>query len=463
MHRKITIRQLEREWKDLADAKIAVEGWIRTSRDSKNFGFIEINDGSSMQNLQVVYDDTLANFAEVKKFGISSSIEVRGELRHTEGAKQAYEIFAEEIVLLGASDPDYPLQKKRHSMEFLRSIAHLRPRSNTFQAVFRISNAASRAIHDYFQKNDFIYVLAPIITSSDAEGAGEMFRVTSIDFDNPPMKDGKVDFSQDFFGRGAHLSVSAQLAGEAFAQSFRKIYTFGPTFRAENSNTKRHAAEFWQIEPEISFADLFDAMDVAEGMVKHVAAHVLENCKTEMDFFEKRIHQGVIARLEKVRDAEFKRVTYTEAIERLQKANVEFEFKPEWGIALQTEHEKYLANEVYKAPLFVYDYPKDVKAFYMRLNDDGKTVAATDLLVPDIGEIIGCSQREERYDLLIKRMKELNFKIEDYEWYLDLRKYGTTKHAGFGLGFERLLMYITGMDNIRDVQPFPRTPGHLEY
>lgn len=451
------------KWREMADQKIVISGWIRTSRKSKNFGFIELNDGSTMNHIQVVYDDTLPNFAEIDKFGISSAIEVSGILRITEGAKQSFELYAEHIELLGDSAQDYPLQKKRHSMEFLRTIAHLRPRSNTFQAVFRMSNAVSRAIHEFFQSRDFIYVLAPIITSSDAEGAGEMFKVTALDFDHLPMKDGKVDTSKDFFGKTAHLSVSAQLAGEAFAQAFRKIYTFGPTFRAENSNTKRHAAEFWQIEPEISFADLFDAMDLAEDMIKYIVTFVLDHCMTEMTFFEERIQKGVIERLERVRDSEFKRLKYTDAIDILQKSGVEFEYKPQWGIALQTEHEKYLADEVFKAPLFVYDYPKDVKAFYMRLNDDGKTVAATDLLVPGIGEIIGCSQREERTDVLLDRMNELKMNTEEYEWYLDLRKYGTTKHAGFGLGFERLLMYITGMENIRDVQPFPRTPGSISF
>lgn len=457
------ISSIYENWREMADRTLVITGWIRTSRKSKNFGFIEMNDGSTMNHIQVVYDDQLENFAEIDKFGISSAIEVSGVLRLTEGAKQNFELYAEKIVLLGESPQTYPLQKKRHSMEYLRTIAHLRPRSNTFQAVFRISNAVSRAIHEFFQSRDFIYVLAPIITSSDAEGAGEMFKVTSLDFDHLPMKDGKVDVSKDFFGKTAHLSVSAQLAGEAFAQAFRKIYTFGPTFRAENSNTKRHAAEFWQIEPEISFADLFDAMDLAEDMIKYVAAFVLKNHMTEMQFFEERIQKGVIERLTKVRDSEFKRLQYTDAIELLQKSGMKFEYEPVWGIALQTEHEKYLADEVFHSPLFVYDYPKDVKAFYMRLNDDGKTVAATDLLVPGIGEIIGCSQREERLDVLVDRMNELEMKIEDYDWYIDLRKYGTTKHAGFGLGLERLLMYITGMENIRDVQPFPRTPGSISF
>lgn len=463
MYRKELIGTLYAEWKEMADRKISVSGWIRTSRKSKNFGFIEVNDGSCMRNIQVVYDDGLSNFLDIDKFGISSAIEVSGVFRITEGAKQSFELYAEKIELLGDSENSYPLQKKRHSMEYLRTIAHLRPRSNTFQAVFRVSNAVSRAIHGFFQSRDFIYVLAPIITSSDAEGAGEMFKVTALDFNHLPMKDGKVDMSEDFFGKTAHLSVSAQLAGEAFAQAFRKIYTFGPTFRAENSNTKRHAAEFWQIEPEISFADLFDAMDLAEDMIKYVANSVLEHCKDEMAFFEERIQKGVIQRLEKVRDSEFKRLPYSEAIEILEKSGKQFEYKPVWGIALQTEHEKYLADEVYGTPLFVYDYPKDVKAFYMRLNDDGKTVAATDLLVPGIGEIIGCSQREERLDVLRERMIALDMHMEDYEWYLDLRRYGTTKHAGFGLGLERLLMYITGMENIRDVQPFPRTPGNISF
>ncbi len=463
MYSKKLISDLYRDWESLAEQKVAISGWIRTSRKSKNFGFIEVNDGSMMNNIQVVYDDHLDNFNEIEKFGISSSIEVSGVLRATEGAKQAFEIYAEEIVLLGSSAPDYPLQKKRHSMEFLRTIAHLRPRSNTFQAVFRVSNAISRAIHNFFQSRGFIYVLAPILTSSDAEGAGEMFKVTNLDFDNLPMRDGKVDTSKDFFGKTAHLSVSAQLAGEAFAQAFRKIYTFGPTFRAENSNTKRHAAEFWQIEPEISFADLFDAMALAEDMIKYVADDVLKTCRDEMNFFDERIQKGVIERLEKVRDSEFKKLKYTDAIEILKKSGAEFEFKPEWGIALQTEHEKYLTDQVFGSPVFVYDYPKDVKAFYMRLNDDGKTVAATDLLVPGIGEIIGCSQREERHEYLKKRIIDLGFKMEDYEWYLDLSKYGTSKHAGFGLGLERLIMYVTGMENIRDVQPFPRTPGSIAY
>ncbi len=463
MYKKSLISTLYVNYKELADQKITVDGWIRTSRKSKNLGFIEINDGSCMSNMQVVYDDSLDNFNAIDKIGISSAIEIKGVLRCTDGAKQAFELFAEEINVLGDAASDYPLQKKRHSMEFLRSIAHLRPRSNTFQAVFRVSNAVSRAIHEFFQSNDFIYVLAPIITSSDAEGAGEMFRVTSLDLNNLPMKDGKVDDSQDFFGQSVNLSVSAQLAGEAFAQAFRKIYTFGPTFRAENSNTKRHAAEFWQIEPEISFADLSDVMDLAENMIKHIADSVLKTCKTEMEFFEVRIQKGVIKRLENVRDAEFKRVSYTEAIELLEKSGKKFEYPIDWGVALQTEHEKYLCDEVFKAPIFVYDYPKDVKAFYMRQNDDGKTVAATDLLVPGIGEIIGGSQREERLDLLEKRVQELGLSMEEYSWYIDLRRYGTTKHGGFGLGLERMIMYVTGMDNIRDVQPFPRTPGSISF
>lgn len=463
MCEKILVRRLYADWKQLVDKEIEVSGWIRTSRQSKNFGFIEINDGTCFQNLQVVYTDELPNFNIIDKLHIASSLRVKGVLRATEGAKQDFELAATEIEVLGESSAEYPLQKKRHSMEFLRTIAHLRPRSNTFHAVFRTVNVVSAAIHEFFQMNDFIYLLAPIITSSDAEGAGEMFQITSLDLTNVPMKDGKVDYSQDFFGKEAHLSVSAQLAGEAFAQAFRKIYTFGPTFRAENSNTKRHAAEFWQIEPEISFADLFDAMDLAENMIKHIARRVLERCPEEMKFFDERIHKGVIERLEKVRDAEFKRLPYTEAMDILIKSGKKFEFKPEWGIALQTEHEKYLADEVYSAPLFVYDYPKDVKAFYMRLNEDGKTVAATDLLVPGVGEIIGCSQREERLDYLERRLAELGLKEEEYWWYMDLRRYGTTKHAGFGLGLERLVMYITGMENIRDVQPFPRTPGSIEF
>ncbi len=463
MYKKSLISTLYVNYKELADQKITVNGWIRTSRKSKNFGFIEINDGSCMSNMQVVYDDSLDNFNAIDKIGISSAIEIKGVLRSTEGAKQAFELFAEEINVLGDAASDYPLQKKRHSMEFLRSIAHLRPRSNTFQAVFRVSNAVSRAIHEFFQNNDFIYVLAPIITSSDAEGAGEMFRVTSLDLNNLPMKDGKVDDSKDFFGQSVNLSVSAQLAGEAFAQAFRKIYTFGPTFRAENSNTKRHAAEFWQIEPEISFADLSDVMDLAENMIKHIADSVLTTCKTEMEFFEARIQKGVIQRLENVRDSEFKRVSYTDALELLAKSGKQFEYPIDWGVALQTEHEKYLCDEVFKAPIFVYDYPKDVKAFYMRQNEDGKTVAATDLLVPGIGEIIGGSQREERLDLLEQRIQELGLSMEEYSWYIDLRRYGTTKHGGFGLGLERMIMYVTGMDNIRDVQPFPRTPGSISF
>jgi asparaginyl-tRNA synthetase len=459
----ITIRSLYRDKEKYIGQNISVGGWVRSIRDSKSFGFIVLHDGTFFETLQIVYHDKLDNFTEITKLNVGSAIIIHGELVATPNAKQPFEIQATSIEIEGASTPEYPLQKKRHSLEYLRTISHLRPRTNTFQAVFRVRSLIAYAIHQYFQDRDFVYVHTPIITGSDAEGAGEMFRVTTLDMDNlPKTKEGEVDYSEDFFGKGTNLTVSGQLNGETYAMAFRNIYTFGPTFRAENSNTTRHAAEFWMIEPEIAFADLSDDMILAEGMLKYVIKYVLENAKEEMDFFSQFVDKGLIDRLQLVANSEFGRVTYTEAIEILEKNNDNFDYKVSWGCDLQTEHERYLTEEIFKKPVFVTDYPKDIKAFYMKLNEDNKTVAAMDLLVPGIGEIIGGSQREDNYEKLVKRMEEMNLNVEDYDFYLDLRKYGTARHAGFGLGFERCVMYITGMGNIRDVVPFPRTVHNCE-
>lgn len=468
---KTDIRTLYKNYKapDFSEKykRVELSGWVRTNRASKAFGFIELNDGTFFKSIQIVYEEAfLNNFAEVAKLTLSSAITVKGELELTPDGKQPFEIKAREIVLEATSDADYPLQKKRHSMEFLREIAHLRPRSNTFSAVFRVRSLAAYAIHRFFQERGFVYVHTPILTGSDAEGAGEMFHVTSLDLADIPTEDddpGKVDYSKDFFGKPASLTVSGQLEAEVYALAFRNVYTFGPTFRAENSNTARHASEFWMIEPEIAFADLDDDMQLAEDMVKYIISYVLENAPEEMEFFDSFVSKGVLERMKNIVAADFGRITYTEAIELLKKADKKFEYPVEWGIDLQTEHERYLTDEVFKKPVFVTDYPKDIKAFYMRMNDDGKTVAAADLLAPGIGEIIGGSQREERLDVLRARMAELGMDESGYEWYLDLRKYGGAKHAGFGLGFERIVMYMTGMSNIRDVIPFPRTPRSLEF
>lgn len=459
----VTVRELYRDREKFLGTKVTVGGWVRSVRDSKSFGFIVLNDGTYFEPLQIVYHDTMANFAEISRLNVGSAIIVTGELVATPDAKQPFEIQAETIEVEGASTPDYPLQKKRHSLEFLRTITHLRPRTNTFQAVFRVRSLIAYAIHKYFQERDFVYVHTPLITGSDCEGAGEMFRVTTMDMENVPKKpDGSVDFSKDFFGKSTNLTVSGQLNGETYAMAFRNIYTFGPTFRAENSNTTRHAAEFWMIEPEIAFADLKDDMALAEGMLKYVIAYVLEHAPEEMKFFNDFVDKGLIERLNHVLHSEFGHVTYTEAIEILEKNNDKFDYKVSWGCDLQTEHERYLTEQVYKKPVFVTDYPKDIKAFYMKLNPDGRTVAAMDLLVPGIGEIVGGSQREDDYEKLLTRMQELGLAPEDYGFYLDLRKYGSARHAGFGLGFERCVMYLTGIGNIRDVVPFPRTVGNCD-
>ena len=459
------IRELFRNKEKYGDQEVVVHGWVRGNRSSNQFGFLSINDGTFFTPLQVVYEaDNLANFTEISKVHLAAGVTVRGTLALTPEAKQPFEIKAKEIVVEADSQSDYPLQKKRHTMEFMREIAHLRPRSNTFSAVYRVRSIVAYAIHKFFQEQNFVYVHAPIITGSDAEGAGEMFQVTTLDPDNlPRTEDGKIDYSQDFFGKETNLTVSGQLEAEAFALAFRNVYTFGPTFRAENSNTARHASEFWMIEPEIAFADLQDDMDLAEAMVKYIITYTLEHAPEEMNFFNQFIDKGLLERLDHIVNSSFERVTYTEAVEILQKSGKEFQYPVEWGLELQTEHERYLTEEVYKKPIFVTDYPKDCKAFYMRLNDDGKTVAACDMLVPGVGEIIGGSQREERLDVLEARMKELGISENGYEWYLDLRRYGGVKHAGYGLGFERMIMYLTGMSNIRDVLPFPRTPKSAEF
>lgn len=466
---KTVIKSLYRETGNYRDKEITVSGWIRNIRISKNFGFIEMNDGSFFKNLQIVIEaDKLDNFAELSKLNIGSAITAQGILVLTPEAKQPFELKAESVAVDGASTPDYPLQKKRHSFEYLRTIAHLRPRTNTFSAVFRVRSMIAYAIHSFFQERGFVYVHTPIITASDCEGAGEMFQVTTMDLNNlPKTEDGNVDYSKDFFGKQANLTVSGQLNVETYCMAFRNVYTFGPTFRAENSNTQRHAAEFWMIEPEIAFADLQDDMELAEDMLKYIINYCLENAPEEMQFFNQFVDKGLLDRLNHVVNSDFAHVTYTEAIKILEDdtaaGKVKFDYPVKWGCDLQTEHERYLTEQVFKRPLFVTDYPKEIKAFYMKLNDDKKTVAAMDLLVPGVGEIIGGSQREENYDTLTARMKELGLKEEDYSFYLDLRKYGTNKHAGFGLGFERAVMYITGVSNIRDVLPFPRTVGTAEY
>ena len=460
----LTVKELYRQKEEYIGKTVKVAGWIRTSRLSKNFGFIELNDGSFFKNMQIVLDEKLENFKEIGKLPISSSILVEGKLVSTEGAKQPVEIHATNIVVEGESDNSYPLQKKRHTVEYLRTIAHLRPRSNMFSAVFRVRSVAAYAVHKFFQERNFVYAHSPIITGSDCEGAGEMFRITTLDLDNvPKTEEGKIDYSQDFFGKEANLTVSGQLNAEIMALAFRNVYTFGPTFRAENSYTGRHASEFWIIEPEIAFADLEDNMELAEDMVKYIINYVLEHCPEEMEFFNAFVDKGLLERLHNIVNSDFIRITYTKAVELLLESGQKFEYPVEWGIDLQTEHERYITEQIFKAPVFVTDYPKDIKAFYMRLNEDGKTVRAMDLLVPGVGEIIGGSQREEREDVLLERIEEFGLNKEDYWWYLELRKFGTATHSGFGLGFERMIMYLTGVSNIRDVIPFPRTPKNCEF
>lgn len=458
-----SVKELYRQTTEYADRKVTVGGWVRNNRDSKTFGFLVVNDGTFFEPLQVVYTEKLSNFEEIAKLNIGAAIVATGTILVTPGAKQPFEMQAEEIVVEGASTADYPLQKKRHTFEYLRTISHLRARTNTFQAVFRIRSLAAYAIHQFFQEREFVYVHTPIITGSDCEGAGEMFQVTTLDLENVPRtKEGEIDFAKDFFGKSANLTVSGQLNAETYAFAFKNVYTFGPTFRAENSNTTRHAAEFWMIEPEMCFADLKDDMLLAESMIKYVIRYVLENAPEEMNFFNQFVDKGLIERLNHVVNSEFGHVTYTEAIKILEKHNDQFDYKVFWGCDLQTEHERFLTEQEFKRPVFVTDYPKEIKAFYMRLNEDGKTVAAMDCLVPGIGEIIGGSQREDNLELLEKRMEELGLNKEDYGFYLDLRKFGSARHAGFGLGFERCIMYLTGMGNIRDVVPFPRTVNNCE-
>ena len=458
-----TVKQIWENREAYLNREIDLGGWVRSNRDSKSFGFLTISDGSFFEPLQVVYHDSLSNFQVIRKINVGAALIIRGTLVATPDAKQPFEIQATEISVEGDSAPDYPLQKKRHSPEFLRTILHLRPRTNLFQAAFRVRSVIAFAIHSFFQERNFVYVHTPLITSSDAEGAGEMFRVTTLDpNDIPRTPDGLVDYREDFFGKETNLTVSGQLNGEAFAQAFRDIYTFGPTFRAENSNTTRHAAEFWMIEPEISFADLNDAMALAEDMLKYIIRYVLEHAPEEMEFLNRFVDTGLLERLNHVLHSEFGHISYTEAVDILMKNNDNFDYKVSWGTDLQTEHERYLTEQVFKRPLFVTDYPKDIKAFYMKLNADGKTVAAMDCLVPGIGEIIGGSQREDDYEKLLTRMKELNMDEDAYRFYLDLRKYGSSRHAGYGLGFERCVMYLTGIQNIRDVLPFPRTVGNCE-
>lgn len=459
------VKSLYRKSEEYVGKKVCVAGWIRTARISKSFGFIELNDGSFFKNIQIVVDENkLDNFKEISKLAISSAILVEGELVKVDNAKNPIEIHATKLIVEGDSDSSYPLQKKKHTFEYLRTIAHLRPRSNTFSAVFRVRSVVAFALHKFFNERNFVYAHTPLITGSDTEGAGEMFQVTTLDVANPPLtEDGKIDYSQDFFGRPTNLTVSGQLNGEIMALAFRNIYTFGPTFRAENSYTGRHASEFWMVEPEIVFADLEDLMELAEDMIKFVINYVLENCPEEMAFFNSFIDKGLFERLDKIVSSDFVRITYTEAVDILLKSGHKFEYPVEWGCDLQTEHERYITEEVYNAPVFVTDYPKDIKAFYMRMNDDGKTVRAMDLLVPGVGEIIGGSQREERYDILMDKIREMGLNEEEYWWYLELRKFGTATHSGFGLGFERIIMYLTGMSNIRDVIPFPRTPKNAEF
>ncbi|NTW71047.1 MAG: asparagine--tRNA ligase [Eubacteriaceae bacterium] len=458
------VKDLYRDPGLYSEKEIMLGGWIRTIRASSHFGFMELNDGTFFNSVQIVYEEALENFSEIGKWNVAAAVTVKGKFILTPEGKQPFEIKAKEVVLEASSDPKYPLQKKRHTLEYLRTIAHLRPRSNTFAAVFRVRSMTSYAIHKFFQEKGFVNVHTPIITGSDAEGAGEMFRVTTLDMENPPKnEEGKLDYTQDFFEKGTNLTVSGQLEGETFALAFRKIYTFGPTFRAENSNTARHAAEFWMIEPEIAFADLDDDMDLAEDMMKYIIRYVMENAPEEMAFFNAFIDKGLVERLNNIINSDFERITYTQAVDILMKSGKAFTYPVKWGADLQTEHERYITEEVFKKPVFVSDYPKEIKAFYMRLNDDGKTVAAMDLLVPGVGEIIGGSQREERHDILVDRINKAGLSEEDYWWYLELRKYGGVKHAGFGLGFERAIMYLTGMSNIRDVIPFPRTTGSADF
>lgn len=462
--KKTDITEIYKSFSDFKDKTVTVGGWIRNLRSSKAIGFIELNDGTCFKPLQVVFEGTLNNFSQIESQNIGAAIIATGKIVETPGMRQPFEMQAEEIHIEGSSSPDYPLQNKRHSMEFLRTIAHLRPRTNTFNALYRVRSVAAFAIHKFFNERGFVYAHTPILTGSDAEGAGEMFRVTTLDPLNPPVdKQGKVDFSEDFFGKQASLTVSGQLEAECMATSFSKVYTFGPTFRAEKSFTPRHAAEFWMIEPEIAFADLEDDMQLACDMIKFIINYCLINCKAEIEFFNKFIDKGLMERLTKLVEDEFVKITYTKAIELLEKADVEFAYPVFWGCDLQTEHERYITEKVYNGPVFVTDYPADIKAFYMRQNDDGKTVAAMDLLVPGVGEIIGGSQREEREDKLIAAIKKFNLDAGDYNWYIDLRKFGSVKHAGFGLGFERLIMYLTGVQNIREVIPFPRTTGSLDF
>ncbi len=461
---KATVKEIFKNSKTYFGMELLFGGWVRTVRDSKTFGFIELNDGSYFKNLQIVFDDTLSNFLEICKLSVGSSISVSGILIESPGTKQPFELKATNLKVEGFAELDYPLQKKQHSLEFLRTIPHLRPRTNTFSAAFRVRSILSFAIHKFFNEKNFVYVHTPIITGSDTEGAGEMFKVTTLDMDNPPKtKIGAIDYKEDFFGKHTNLTVSGQLNVETFCMAFRNVYTFGPTFRAENSNTTRHAAEFWMIEPEIAFADIFDDMDLAEEMIKYIIKYVLENAPEEIAFFNQFIDKTLLERLSNVIESDFARITYTEAIEILNKSGKKFEFPVKWGIDLQTEHERYITEEVYKKPVFVSNYPKDIKAFYMRMNEDEKTVAAMDLLVPSVGEIIGGSQREERADVLAKKMDAMGLNKDDYAFYFDIRKYGGVKHAGFGLGFERMMMYITGISNIRDVIPFPRTVNNCEF
>ena len=460
----LELRELQLNTEKYLEKKIEINGWIKKIRSQKNFGFIELNDGTFFKGIQVVIDDTLADFEEISRLTISSSVKVKGKLVKSEGKGQDYEIKAEEVEVYNKADSSYPLQNKRHSFEFLRTIAHLRPRTNTFFAVFRVRSLLSYAIHKFFQEKNFVYVQTPIITGSDAEGAGEMFRLSTLDINNLPKDDkGNIDFKEDFFGKEANLTVSGQLNGETFCTAFKNIYTFGPTFRAENSNTPKHAAEFWMMEPEIAFADLEVNMDIIEEMIKYIVEYVRENAKEEMEFFNQFIDKELFNRLDVLVNSDFGRITYTEAIEILKNSGQDFEYEVEWGIDLQTEHERYLAEKHFRKPVFVTDYPKDIKAFYMKLNEDGKTVRAVDLLAPGIGEIVGGSQREDDYMILEERMSQMGLRPEDYWWYMDLRKYGSVPHSGFGLGFDRMLMYITGMTNIRDVIPFPRTTKNLEF
>ena len=461
----LDIRQIYQKYEEFLGKEVTVQGWIKTTRDTNKFAFIELNDGTFFSNLQVVLEaESFENYKEIVKYPIYTAIEVKGELVKTEGAKQAFEVKAREVVLLATSDSDYPLQKKRHTFEYLRTIAHLRPRANAFSAVFRVRSIAAYAVHKFFQEKNFVYAHTPIITASDAEGAGEMFQVTTLDMNNlPKNQEGQVDYKEDFFDKETHLTVSGQLEAEIFAMAFKNVYTFGPTFRAENSNTARHAAEFWMIEPEMAYASLQENMDVAEEMVKFIIKYCLENAKEEMEFFNSFVDKGLFERLNNILENKFERITYTKAVDLLQNSGQKYEYKVEWGIDLQTEHERYLTEQIFKKPVFVTDYPEKIKAFYMRSNDDGKTVAAMDLLVPGVGEIIGGSQREERLDVLERKIKENNLDESAYWWYLELRKYGGVKHSGYGLGFERMIMYLTGMQNIRDVIAFPRTVGTAEF